>query len=442
MLNYLINKFTNKRLYKNISYQSLQIFVVSLIQFLFPILIIQIYNINILGIFFFFITTISLLDLFKLNITSYGTQKIWTYYNDKKKTQLEKILNNSYTLSIINTVVILITIIFAFNILDLNFKIFDNLNPTTINIIFNLILLNFIINSINQILTIGISFKGELYINYNLTTLFNLISRIFIILVGIFINNMLAVLVTYSIANFINLLIYIFYYNKNFSLFKLKFNNKIYSFFKKNNQKILSFSTSSSSTNIKNNLQIFIISIIYGAEITAMISTAKIIFYHLPLRVIGILIYNFSYEYLILFTKKNFIKIKKNYINHLYLITILTVIIVIVGSIFGKGFYEFWLKESIQIPNIIIILILFDASLTIIYQTSMIYLQAINNFFYIGLKRLLLESLIVILFILGFKYFGFSYEIFFLLNIFLMLGMIIYSIKITFKNVTKLNHVI
>ena len=53
MLNYLINKFTNKRLYKNISYQSLQIFVVSLIQFLFPILIIQIYNINILGIFFF-----------------------------------------------------------------------------------------------------------------------------------------------------------------------------------------------------------------------------------------------------------------------------------------------------------------------------------------------------------------------------------------------------
>jgi hypothetical protein len=120
----------------------------------------------------------------------------------------------------------------------------------------------------------------------------------------------------------------------------------------------------------------------------------------------------------------------------------LTVIIVIVGSIFGKGFYEFWLKENIQIPNIIIILILFDASLTIIYQTSMIYLQAINNFFYIGLKRLLLESLIVILFILGFKYFGFSYEIFFLLNIFLMLGMIIYSIKITFKNVTKLNHVI
>jgi len=85
MSNFALNKYSKLRLIKNIKSETLQIVSSLFIQLIFPLAMINIFGVYNFGNFILFITILSLLDVFKMNINSFGIQKMSYFYNLKKK---------------------------------------------------------------------------------------------------------------------------------------------------------------------------------------------------------------------------------------------------------------------------------------------------------------------------------------------------------------------
>tara|TARA_B110000971_G_scaffold155450_1_gene158828 strand:- start:2106 stop:3419 length:1314 start_codon:yes stop_codon:yes gene_type:complete len=437
MFNISLDALSKLRLFKNIKYEALQIFISLLIQLVFPLTMIGIFGVYNFGIFIFIITILNLLDIFKFNMSSFGIQKMSYLFNVKKISETKKILKNCSSIIIINSIfIILIFFLIFFKIYFLE-NILSEINEFDKNLIFIFIAINFSLNTLIQLFEIGISYKGELFIHYNLTTLKFLSTRLLIILVSFFTKDFLNIFYMYTLINFIFFFYYSYHFKKNFKFNVLFPSVKCFSFFKKNVKQILSFSNEKTSDNIKDNLQLFFVGILFHPEIIALLATAKTLFYFLPLRVLRIFINNFNYEYLKLFTKNKIKNIKINYINQLFYMSSFTIAVVFFGALLGKDIYTIWLKDNIQITNFLINLILLDVSLTLIYQTSSTYLKSINNFFYISLTRILFEILIILIFFMGHYLYNYSYENLFILNIFFMVIMSVISFSQTLKEINK-----
>ena len=437
MSNFSLDKISKLRLLKNIKYETIQVISSLLIQLIFPLAMISIFGVYNFGNFIFFITILSLLDIFKLNINSFGIQKMSYFFNLKKSEDVKVVLRNCSSILLVNSILIIFVFLFLINGIDYFANIFNIFNLININIIFIFILINFCINTFIQIFTIGISYKGELYKHYNLTTLNVLSSRILIVIIGFFIKDFLITFYIFTVVNFLFFIFYYYEFKKNFLFDHLFPTIKSISFFKKNIKKIFSFSNELTSKNIKNNLQLFFIGILFSSEAIALISTAKTLFYFLPLRVATIFINNFNYEYLRLFTKNKMKKIRYIYIKQVIYISLFAASIVFLGSFLGKDIYSYWLKENIKITNLLIILILVDVSLTLIYEASIVYFKSINKFFSFSLVRIIFEVLVIVIFFIGNNFYNFNYEVLFVLNIINFSLLATLSLLMTLKKINK-----
>ena len=170
MSNFSLDKISKLRLLKNIKYETIQVISSLLIQLIFPLAMISIFGVYNFGNFIFFITILSLLDIFKLNINSFGIQKMSYFFNLKKSEDVKVVLRNCSSILLVNSILIIFVFLLLINGIDYFANIFNIFNLININIIFIFILINFCINTFIQIFTIGISYKGELYKHYNLTT--------------------------------------------------------------------------------------------------------------------------------------------------------------------------------------------------------------------------------------------------------------------------------
>jgi O-antigen/teichoic acid export membrane protein len=437
MSNFALNKYSKLRLTKNIKSETLQIVSSLFIQLIFPLAMINIFGVYNFGNFILFITILSMLDVFKMNINSFGIQKMSYFYNLKKKKNLKLVLRNCSSILLFNSILIIFIFLILISLIDYFVNIFDSFNEINSNLIFILILINFFLGTFIQIFTIGISYKGELYRHYNLTTYKVLSSRLLIIIIGFFINNFLVTFYIFTLINVIFFILYYYEFQKNFRFYNLLPTIRSISFFKTNIKKIFSFSNELTSKNIKNNLQLFFVGILFGSEALALISTAKTLFYFLPLRLATIFINNFNYEYLRLFVKKKIKEIRYIYIKQLIYIISFSIFIIVLGSFLGKDVYSYWLKEKIQITNFLIILILFDVSLTLVYEVGVIYFKSINNFFSLSLIRIIFEVLIIVIFLTLNSFYDLNYEALFVLNIINMLFFATLSLFMTLKKINK-----
>ena len=132
---------------------------------------------------------------------------------------------------------------------------------------------------------------------------------------------------------------------------------------------------------IKHNGVIVLLGVYYSAETIGLVSTAKTLFYFLPIFFIAIFNHTGMYEYSESIGKK-FFKFVKKIFNLQILISLFVIVIFILFSLnFGHIIYNFWTNNNYELELIILLIIVFDASFYMLQSTINTILKSVNKFF-------------------------------------------------------------
>ena len=243
MKNNIYFKFTTqqKKRIKKILFLYCQISSKLLLQIIYPPLVLLFWGVDnfCLGICNSFSST---LTMFNLNFSL--AAKTEMSINDAKiKNWLMK-FSRMVGLIIMNMIIFTTIWFSAFLLTDLEFAIFESINPSDLRHILLLIVLSFYFTIFNGILVTGITYWGKLNIATNVITFFDFLSKLSIIICGIFTDSLTYAAIIFFIVSIIQTIILWYYY----SLYK----------------KYLFLSIKLVS--IKNSLKLFWLSLSYYAE--------------------------------------------------------------------------------------------------------------------------------------------------------------------------------
>lgn len=352
-----------------------------LIQIAYPPLMILIWGVENFGIWIFLTAIPSSLSILNVNF-SQATRVEMTLNNARKNKKLVNInFQNGLGLIIMNMIIFTIIWFLFYTLTDLNFKIFKNIPLNELELTIFLVILSFYFTIFDSILSTGISYWGKLYIYTYVKLVSEILLKIFILIIGIFFDSLLYASMGFlviSVARTI-LLCYYFSLNKKYVYLSLRYLNLKQSIklFK------LSFSYYAESfvQIIKHNGVIVLLGVYYSAETIGLVSTAKTLFYFLPIFFIAIFNHTGMYEYSESIGKKFFNFVKKIF-NLQILISLFVIVIFILFSLnFGRIIYNFWTNNNYELELIILLIIVFDASFYMLQSTINTILKSVNKFF-------------------------------------------------------------
>ena len=415
------------RIKKNLNSTIINLTTKGLSNLIYIPLFILFYNTDLFGVWVFLLSIPTFFSGFIPNFVNATTTKKSISYNSEKKNLITKDFSNLFFLQL--TASILFCII-CFILLKINFleklKSLELYSEFYINNIFAVLVLVKTLDIITTPFGSILDYRGNIYINTNLETIFDFLEKFFIILIGISSNDIFKAAMCLLVISLIKLITYIFLCKKvlpikyfYFNLIKFSSIINIISISK-------SYYLENFNSKLKENLQTILIGSFFGSNIVGMISSIKTMFYYFPLRFWGTLQKILYYEFLKLHSLN-----KKLYIK--YFLSKLTIIYLILAFIFlifvfflGEYLYKIWINNSFNSDFYLILFISIDVVILILAAKLKILNKSINKFFSITFF-----SFIIYLLIISCSYFlfnlGFNYLYIFILNIFGTLLISIYT---------------
>jgi len=432
-------KFKNKRIIKNFNSQISLNVALTISHIFFPSLMIMIYGLENFGIWIFLTAIPSTVAILNFNLNGASRTEMSIYYNKKDKNKVNEIFNNSIILTFFFVLLLIFLTFIIIKFYDFNLKILNNLSLSDLKLMLICIFGSFYLNIINTIFKTGITYWGRLDIDTYLEIIFDIFSKILIVILGIIFDDLLFASFALLIASILKIItFYLFFinYNSFLSLFSFKLVSR------KQVKKLLKLSIpyylESLSGIIKNSFQIIILGIFFNANIVGMISTLRTLFYFLPIRVWGVVGKVIFYEFTKLYTEKKFKLFKKLYNNFLKLCFSFVCLFILSSILFGDYIYSFWLSNSYNLSFYLLFIIILDVSFYIVAGSKNLINKSINKFLNISVFSLMIEISIISLSFIIFT-FGYSFYSLFLFNLIGSTMIMFFSIYSSNKLISKIS---
>ena len=288
--------------------------------------------------------------------------------------------------------------------------------PNELKFILLLIVLSFYFTIFDNILTTGISYWGKLYISQIVTTISDVFIKISIVISGFFFDSLIYAAIIFFILTILRTLVLYYYYTiyKKYIFLSLKLANF------KSSLKLfklsLSYYSETLTTLIRHNGVVILFGIFFTAELVGLVSTAKTLFYFLPIRFLDILIHTSIYEYSYAYGKNKTQLLKYNYRKQIFYTFLILVVFIFGSLIIGPKIYNFWMQDKYDLDYFLLLLIMFDSVFFNLRNLACTIIKAANKFF----KPTITESFISILMLLISYYYltlGYNYLSFFVINL-------------------------
>jgi len=434
-----ISKYRLKSIYKNF-FSFFSVFSTqTIIQILFPPAMIFAWGVEKFGIWILITTIPSVLTILNINFSSASRSEMSINFEKKNFVYIKKIFQNTFCLVLFSSIFFLFLWITAFSFDQLNLKTFENIDDSEIKIIFLFIALSAHCLIIDQIFYCGITYTGDAS-KYNYSVLFfDTLLKILIPFLGLFTDNLVYASLILVILSFSKTLcLYIIFKKKNKNFLNLKtnlFNIRLsINIFKLS----LSYHFDNISHIVRNNGFIILVGVFFNPVIVGLISTAKTLFYFLPIRLLDIVNSTLFLEFSKMYGNNDISSSKKFFKYHIYINIFVMIIFSSLSLFLGDLVYDFWTGDKYELSNILLILIIIDTVIFNFFNSIETFIKSINRFFYSAILKAFLSTLtIVFSYILFTK--GYSFLIYFVFNIISSLIVLIFILSITFKIFNKFN---
>jgi O-antigen/teichoic acid export membrane protein len=384
-----INFFlSNKRLINNIKHLSIQNFLLAAIQIFYPPLLILFWGFDNYALWLTCAASINLLCAFQISHSEVIKKELaYSYVNNNKKFIL--ITTNSFFLSVLNSIILTISSAIFIKLFHLPgiFESVINSNDTKI-LIFILLVCNYL-KVIKNFYYPVLTFQGDLKRLTTINSFFELSHRLLILTLAFLDQNIVIITLFYFFCELLQTLIYFYYYKKynkfiliDFSYFNIKLILKYLNL-------SLGFSIEQVSNNLRNYFFYFLLGVYSNSLVISLFSTARTIFYYMPIQIGSIVSTASAAEY---YQKK--IKNKKKNIlqdlnKYIFLSIFLLIIFIIFSILAGKQIYKIWINNPLlNISNEIILLLTLEASFFVIRGFLASAMMAFHKIIYVTLPEL------------------------------------------------------
>ena len=426
-------KSINKNFLSFFSIFSTQTFI----QIFFPPAMIYAWGVEKFGIWILITTIPSMLQILNINFSSASRSEMSINLEKNNFAYINKIFQNTFCLVLFNTFFFLLLWSLIISLDQINLKTFEKINYKDAKIIFLFIIVSAHCLIFDQIFYCGITYLGDVSkYNYN-TIFFDTLIKILIPVTGLFTNNLVyASLVLAILSTVKTLFLYLIFKKQNTN----NLNLKIKLFDIKLCINILKLSLSYQLDNISNIVRnsglIILIGTFFSPALVGLVSTAKTLFYFLPLRFLDTINSTLFLEFSKMYGGRNIISLKKTFKSLFYINIFVLTVFTIISLIFGKIIYEFWLNKEYDLSINLLILLIIDTVLFNIFNCIETFIKSINKFFYSALIKTFLSVIIIFISYIVFVQ-GHSFLIYFVLNIISSIIILIYISSAIFKIFNK-----
>ena len=358
------------------------------IQLLFPPLMLYFWGFENFNTWLFIFSIPQLLLFYNIATTIPVRNELSICYANKEFNKLKKIFNNSLITTSLN-ILLLILLYFVFLFFSKNSQIISE-NIYSISILFT----STIISLLCGIFYVAISYKGNLSRYLNVEFKIDILIPIFVPLTGIITNNILYASIVYLLL--VILKFFLLSRNikdKNISLIpninyiKIKVIKDIY-------KKSLGFNLELISMIIRNSGLIFILGLSNKLIFVGLISTAKTMFQHFPIRIFNILNNSLMIQFSSFYKNNQFDKkIRKLFFNSFKVILFFSFLFLSISYFFGVFIYDVWTNKNYNLTITLLLLIMLDTIFYIIGNFLIIHKKAINKYSKISLIELFINLL-------------------------------------------------
>ena len=356
------------------------------IQLLFPPFMLYFWGFENFNTWLFIFSIPQLLLFYNIATTIPVRNELSICYANKEFSKLKKIFNNSLITTTLN-ILLLIILFIVFLFLSKNNQIISE-NIYSISILF----ISTIISLLCGIFYVAISYKGNLSRYLNVEFKIDILIPIFVPLTGIITNNIFYASVVYLLL--VILKFFLLFRNikdknitliPNISYIKIKVIKNIY-------KKSLGFNLELISMIIRNSGLIFILGLSNKLIFVGLISTAKTMFQHFPIRISNILNNSLMIQFSSFYKNNKFDKkIRKLFFNSLIIILIFLFLFLSISYFFGLFIYDVWTNKNYNLTITLLLLIILDTIFYILGNFLIIHKKAINKYFMISLYELLIN---------------------------------------------------
>ena len=415
--------FFNTRERKNLISSLSNISIQTLTQFFFPPLMILIWGADLFGIWIFLISIPSIFILFNIQFNDAAIQQIAIHQSRNENKKANIYFSNSIIFVIFNLLIFNGLILFYFFYFDKDFNVLKNFNKSELKIILILLISSVNLKIIESIFHTGIYSQGKLNILFNLSSYYDLLSKLLIVFLGYIYTSLIYASIVILLLSLISLLVHIYYFS-SFNKF-LKFSLKKLS--KKIIKKIFVLSIGHNAQKISFLLKqaglIIIIGKFFDPYIVAYVSTTFTLFYYFPKRLFGRISNIYIFEFAHLFGKRNKELLKTKLIFFLKYNLIFITIFSMFSIFLGPLIYEIWTNNNYQIIYLLFLLVIADSFIEVVKVSIFTIFKSLNNFIQLGVIDMFISSF-------GFIIFYLSLELEFLISfsssyIFVALGNIL-----------------
>src|SRR5210317_56207 len=288
----------NQRFKVNVGYQTLSFFSKLIVQIFFPVLMILTWGAEIFGVWLILLTIISTIFGINFNVTEVTRLEMTNAFNQKNNNVLEKYYFNGFVAQIINILLFSVLIMLIISFVDLSKYFNVNLDYLSIKNCFYFIIIAFYIEGLTYIYYPTVNYEGYTKSWVNQNTFYQIYSKVLIILAFYF-NEFYFLGLFLIVSNLIRLILIFNLHNKK--KIKLNFKNFDKTILEDLFKKSLSYTLEKINYLLKQNGIILIIANFFSPTIVTLVSTARTIFYYLPLNFFDIIIHSSVIE----FTKIN-----------------------------------------------------------------------------------------------------------------------------------------
>ena len=407
---FILSPEQKKRLKNNILSGFSSEIIQILSQIAFAPLMILFWGLENFGIWLFLLAIPNIFLIFNLNFSGASANEMTMFNSKKKYKKADEIFQNSIIFTFFNIIIFTLLMLIFYKFKDFEFSILKDLKISDLKLILILLILSIYINLFNSLFSIALQSYGKHYIVFNVSNLTELLSKIFIVLSGIFFSSLIFPAIIYLIFILLKLVLNFYFFLNNRKKIFFSFNRVS----KKYLSKIFKLSighTSHMAANLINHSGIiFILGIFYNPYIVGYIATVKTLFYFFPIRFFTKLNHILYYEIAKLYAKKKIFELRNNYLNYIKFIFVLVVIFISVSLAIGPFVYDLWLDDKYQLNSLLLLIIVLDASFFTLKHSISSLLFSINKNIILGVSELIIIILAIILFYLC-SYFGNSYLI-------------------------------
>lgn len=372
----------NQRFKENVGYQFLSFFSKLVVQIFFPVLMILTWGVEIFGIWLILLTIISTIYGVNLNVTEVTRLEMTNAFNQKNNNALEKYYFNGFVAQIINIFLFSLLTLLIISFVDLSKYSNVNLNYLSIKNCFYFIIIAFYIEGLTYIYYPTVNYEGYTKSWVNQNTFYQIYSKVLIILAFYF-NEFYFLGLFLMVSNLLRLILIYNLHNKK--KLKLNFKNFDKTILEDLFKKSLSYTLEKINYLLKQNGIILIIANFFSPTIVTLVSTARTIFYYLPLNFFDIITHSSVIEFTKINLHNKVEEIKILFKKFFIILLIISLIFFIGSNLIGKEIYELWIKSNeIKITRGFIFLITLDAIFIGYLNLIIAPFKGFNNFLFLS----------------------------------------------------------